>query len=303
MKQPSSEEFFQACGARDPLVLEIERQGQSGTVRHILSLPFALIGRDERADLRLDDKRVGSRHAYLQVVAGQLWYVDLGSRAGTHGQPDQLAALLRRGQHLPIDPFVVRLAEGGSSADATAYLANPLTSDSYDPSALPRVGLDFREGTAKQPLWMVDRVLTLVGSSVLCKVRLHSPTVSRTHCALLHTPTGMWVIDLLGREGIRVNDTAVRWARLEDGDELRIGQFLVCPRYLGQPKRATLPTPTGLSPYLARAVEYLGQPKRASLPTPFEPEPGRTTNALVPATQSLIPSAAVTGALPADLQG
>jgi len=259
-------------------VLEIERQGQSWTVRHTLSLPFALIGRDERADLRLKDNRVSSRHAYLQVVAGRLWYVDLGSRAGAHGRPDQPTPLLRRGQYLAIDPFVVRLAEGGWSEDGTADLVNPLTSDSYHPSALPRVGLDFLEGTAKQPLWMVDRVLTLVGGSALCKVRLRSPTVSRTHCALLHTPTGMWVVDLLGREGIRVNGTAVRWARLEDSDELRIGQFLVCVRYLGQPKRALLPASSA-------------------------PDSGRTTNALLPPAQSLVPTAAVTGTMPADLEG
>jgi hypothetical protein len=277
VNQPSPEEFFQACGARGPLVLEIERQGHSEAVRHTLSLPFALIGRDERADLRLEDKRVSNRHAYLQVVAGRLWYVDLGSRAGTHGQSDQPAALLCPGQHLSIDPFVVRLAEGELSADGTADLVNPLTSDSYDPSALPRVGLDFLEGTAKQPLWMLDRVLTLVGGSALCKVRLHSPTVSRTHCALLHTTNGLWVVDLLSREGIHVNGTAVRWARLQDSDELRIGQFLVCVRVLGRPKGATLPVP-------------------------FAPEFGRTTNVLLSPAQSLIPSA-VTAALPADLEG
>src|SRR5262245_24743233 len=139
--QPSPQEFLEACGARSPLVLEIERQGQSEKVRHTLSLPFALIGRDERADLRLDDERISSRHAYLQVAAGRLWCVDLGSRTGTHGQPGQPPGLLRCGQALRIGSFVVRLAEGGSPEDDAATIPNPLTGDSYDPSRLPRVGL------------------------------------------------------------------------------------------------------------------------------------------------------------------
>src|SRR5215831_13399120 len=105
--QPSPQEFHEACGVRSPLVLELERQGQSEKVQHTPSLPFALIGRDERADFRPDDEQVSGRHAYLQVAASRLWYVDLGSRTGTHGQPGQPPGLLRRGQDLRIGSFVV----------------------------------------------------------------------------------------------------------------------------------------------------------------------------------------------------
>ncbi|HEY7424125.1 MAG TPA: FHA domain-containing protein [Gemmataceae bacterium] len=274
-------------------MLEVERQGQREKIRHTLSLPFALIGRDERADLRLDDERVSSRHAYLQVAAGRLWWVDLGSRTGTHGQPDQPPGLLRRGQDLRIGSFVIRLADGGPPENDAATLPNPLVGDLNDSSQLPRVGLDFLEGTASQALWMVDRGLTLVGRAALCKVRLHSPAVSRTHCALLRTPAGLWVVDLLGREGTHVNGMAVRWARLEDDDELRIGQFLIRVRFLGQPKRAPLhlPPPSPLSP-------RNGEDQREGDAT----EAGRT-NALLPLGQALIPSTTGAEALPADLEG
>jgi hypothetical protein len=98
--QTSPQEFLEACGARSPLVLEIERYGPSEKVRHTLSLPFALIGHDERADLRLDDEQVSSRHAYLQVAAGRLWCV-MSYRRGLQYQPPSLKGRSKRYPPLP----------------------------------------------------------------------------------------------------------------------------------------------------------------------------------------------------------
>ncbi len=223
-----------------PLQFEIEHAERDERVRQTLPLPFALIGRDERADLRLTDKRVSHRHAYLQVVAGRLWYVDLDSRVGTLREDGRSAqAPLDPGQRLRIGPYFIRLTGGGQEAVAGEIpLPNPLSSDSFDSSTGPAMALDFLEGAAKQPLWVINRPLTLVGRGDSCKIRLHSPTVSRTHCALLHTPAGLWAIDLLGRDGIAVNGAPVRWALLADADELRIGQFVirVCRRDRSAPE-------------------------------------------------------------------
>jgi len=38
---------------------------------------------------------------------------------------------------------------------------------------------------------------------------------------------GVWAVDLLGRGGIVVNGTSVRFRRIDDGDELRIGPILI----------------------------------------------------------------------------
>ena len=56
--------------------------------------------------------------------------------------------------------------------------------------------------------------MAVLGSSARCKVRLYDPNVSKHHCALLRTPSGLWVIDLLGRDGITVNGESVRFAPL-----------------------------------------------------------------------------------------
>jgi hypothetical protein len=77
----------------------------------------------------------------------------------------------------------------------------------------------------------MNRVLTLVGSGHICKVRLRGPEVSRFHCGLVSTPAGVWVIDLKRRGGVDVNGLPVGHALLEDGDQLHAGSFTICLSY------------------------------------------------------------------------
>jgi hypothetical protein len=77
----------------------------------------------------------------------------------------------------------------------------------------------------------MNRVLALVGHDARCKVRLPVAGVAAVHCALVRTPAGLWVVDLLSQAGTAVNGAAVRWARLADGEELRIGPVAVRVRH------------------------------------------------------------------------
>lgn len=240
MIQPSAQEFLEACGAKVPLRLEVQHRARGEIIPQILPLPLALIGCDERADLLLDDEAVSHRHAYLQMAGGRWWWVDLGSRTGTQGaETTAISSPKRRSsrgscasgllppQGIGIGPYVIRLAGAKASEEnGTEAPPNPLTSEADDPWSLPRWTLEFH-GTAGQRTWMVDRPLTLVGRAAFCKVRLHSPRVSRIHCALVNTPSGLWFVDLLGREGTFLKGEAVRWARLEPDDELQIHPFSI----------------------------------------------------------------------------
>jgi len=241
--QPSAQEFLEACGARLPLRLEIEHRQRGEIVHRTISLPFALIGRDERADLRLEDESVSRRHAYLQMVAGRWWWVDLASRTGTHvpeaapiSFPDRrssglIGLLDHRG--ICIGPYTIFPADGGlPDGDSAAAPLNPMTSEADDPSLLPRWTLAFRGGVARQRTWMMDRPLTLVGRASFCKVRLHSSMVSRFHCALLNTASGLYFVDLLGRKGTFILGTTARWSQLEPEDQLQIDPFLIRVRNL-----------------------------------------------------------------------
>jgi hypothetical protein len=69
--------------------------------------------------------------------------------------------------------------------------------------------------------------VTLVGRDDRCRIRLRSEDVSDVHCALVATPLGAWVVDLLSREGTFLNDKFVRRGPLRDESEVRVGPFLL----------------------------------------------------------------------------
>lgn len=214
-------QFMEACGATAPLQLIVDKVGEPEGVRHVINQPFAMIGRDPRVDLILDDLRVSRRHAYLQMLAGQAFCLDLGSRTGTRRKagrklPDGSEAL----QYIRIGPFRIRRGE-------TAPLPPP-RADLPDP---PEVTLEFLNQAPAPTHWEMHRALELIGRSEQCKVRLLDTSVSKFHCSLLRTPLGVWVVDLYAREGVFVNGTRVRLAKVDDGDELKVGKFLVRVHY------------------------------------------------------------------------
>ena len=79
----------------------------------------------------------------------------------------------------------------------------------------------------------------MVGRSDECQLVLTDESVSRLHAALVPTPLGVWVVDLLAREGVHVNGERVRWAWLADGDSLRIGRLTFILRYETPPDNLT----------------------------------------------------------------
>src|SRR5438132_1146256 len=104
--------FLEACGATGPLSLNVASLGVAGEVRGF-DLPFVLIGRDPRADLRLTDPEVSERHAYLQLVDGRLLCVDLGSRIGVYlGGKCLRLGQLDHGRAIRIGPYRIRLFAG-----------------------------------------------------------------------------------------------------------------------------------------------------------------------------------------------
>jgi len=237
--------FLSACGATGPLAIDIIGPGRRAAERPLFFQPFVLIGRDGGADLVLDHDLVSRRHAYLQVIDGRIFWVDLDSRSGTTG-PDGPAesGWLDAGQAIRIGPYEVRVsapaapgfpAPGPSAGPPGTGLAvpatNPMLARWSETDDLPRVALEFVSRTAGSSLWRMSQVLAVVGSSPRCKVRLLDSGVSKRHCALLRTSQGLYAIDLLGRGGITANGVQVRFARLGPGDSLGLGQVTVRPNF------------------------------------------------------------------------
>jgi pSer/pThr/pTyr-binding forkhead associated (FHA) protein len=230
VSQHPKELFLKACGLSDklPFVVDVEGPDEGRVVRRAFARPFAVAGRSPAADLVIDHEQVSTRHAYLQVMEGRLFCVDLGSRTGiAWGRGPELSGWVDRDSGIRIGPFRIRAAAGMG----TTNLGDPLTARSLGKtdSAWPALSLEFPQN--HRPPWGVSRVLTLVGRSTWCRLGLTHAEVSKIHCALLRTQEGAWLIDCFGRGGTRVNGELIRWVLLEDGDEIGVGPFRFFVRF------------------------------------------------------------------------
>ena len=224
--------FLTACGLTDPLQIVVESPNVDGGELRLLHQPFALIGRDSRADLVLNHTRVSRRHLYFQVIEGRGFWVDLESRTGTRvgGEVQKHGWLLKGAPPLCIGPYIIRqLIEKGrrdnDPSEGHSLRVAPFVAATYSNMSLPEVALEFLNGPSQATTWPVRRVMSFIGSAAGCKFRLTDASVSRFHASFLRTSAGLWIVDLLGQGGIIVNDVSVRFSPLADGDLLRIGRY------------------------------------------------------------------------------
>ncbi len=252
MNPASLEQFLSACGSSEPLRLSVAMRDDQASEIWSFRQPFLVIGRRPESDLVIDHWQVSRRHAYLQLIEGRYYCVDLGSRTGTHGGDSaERAGWIERGRVVQIGPYAVRPEWPQSSPTP--------------PGLLPAVTWELPGRALGGAVWRMDRHLALIGRSLSCRIRIVEPDVSKFHCSVVLTPVGVWAVDLLGQSGIFVNDEPVRCARLEDGDSLRIGRHTLRARYETPPKALPAPSPR------ADAVSDPGTPGPSSPPATFDP--------------------------------
>ncbi len=271
------EEFANASGTTGPLRFRIEAPEGVKTPRAPDGQPFVVIGSDPQADLVLDHPDVSRRHAYLQVVDGRVFVVDLESRLGL--RIDGLAARsgwVRRA--IEIGPYrvEVELEDSGAEDPERSMPSGPLEVRSSGQGGLPELVLESR---GAEP-WRMKAMMAFIGSASGCRVRLSDDSVSRYHAALVRTRSGVWVVDLIGRGGISVNEAPVRVARVEHGDKLRVGRFslklrcgdnlpaLLAPAavqtlqkapWLTPPALPAMPEVEGNDPHMQVLIQQFGQ--------------------------------------------
>jgi pSer/pThr/pTyr-binding forkhead associated (FHA) protein len=256
LAEPELERFLEACDAAGPLQLGLSRLGFAEEEDRDFLQPFVVVGKSEDADLHLAHEEVSRRHAYLQMVAGRLFCIDLESRNGILWEAgSETWGWLDRGRSMGIGPFRIRRLgqEGAAKGEASTSRdeAIPPTSVSFRQPSLPVASLEFRENASGRREWWLDRTVVLMGSSRACKVRLPSRGKPKIHCSLVRTREGVWVVDLMSREGTLVNGAPVRCARLADGDELRLGPYRMRLRVgasLARPQSPTLLSITHADP-------------------------------------------------------
>jgi anti-anti-sigma regulatory factor len=195
----------------------------------VVNGPFALIGRDESCFCRLNHPDVSRRHAYLQAIFGRIFCIDLGSRNGTHwGDTPLRSGWLDPGVPIRIGPYRIEVLDSiGLGKPSAPFPENfsPLDPYAGQLGKLPRVDLEILNGAVPSAEMTVSRLITLVGSSARCKLRLQHSSVARVDCGLLWLVDGLWVVDLSGRGHSRLRGKVLRCARLENDQNLRLGRF------------------------------------------------------------------------------
>jgi pSer/pThr/pTyr-binding forkhead associated (FHA) protein len=243
MTQHSLELFRTSCGMTGTLELRIARQGEPLVRRHVFNQPFVLLGSHPANDLCVRDTVIKARHAFLQVIQGSLFCFDLGSRTGLRwGQRVQPYGWLTPGRCLHTGPYLLWLAESDEGADSFSdrrVPLDPLREEMFPGPSRPGFVLEARQRDGRARRVCGTQLLTLIGRSPGCTPQLDHPSVSWFHCGVLNTPDGPWALDLLSREGTLVNGERRRWARLNDGDELRVGNCSLRLHY--EPPAAPVP--------------------------------------------------------------
>jgi pSer/pThr/pTyr-binding forkhead associated (FHA) protein len=294
MNQPRDELFMAGCGVFGSWTLRIARP-EHRDEELTFTTPSVLVGSAEDNSLCLPSRQISLRHAYLQAHHGGVFCVDLDSRTGIRvgGQPSR-TGWMRPGRPLELGPYTLTLVptpQVGWLTPPTWGHGNPLA---YHPSEsasfVPVVGEVSVSGQTRVR-WRMNRLLAVVGRSPRCGVYIRDMSLSRFHCSLVRTPMGLWVVDLLSREGTRLNGVPIRCERLREGDELRLGKYGL--RFSFQPKVSPADAP------LVDDAETVAPGQAASAddnPTsPAVPAPRREP---VTALVELRPAATVPAVLP-----
>jgi pSer/pThr/pTyr-binding forkhead associated (FHA) protein len=191
--------------------------------------PFALVGRAPDVDLVIDDRAASAHHAYLHLDPRGVYAVDLVTRTGTRIRgTDQLIGWLRPGDWLEIAGRRIELLRIRLDGHAVAPPAcdAELLSDTEQPS-LTEVTLEPHR--LDESPWVIGSELVFLGWSASCGIQVKDTAVARTHCALVRTPSGTFLVDLCGHQ-TWVEDRPVRGAvALHDADLITLGstQFTI----------------------------------------------------------------------------
>ncbi len=132
----------------------------NGDVREVKVGEVAIvIGRDESADVRVDDRRVSRRHASFRVSGGALWVADLGSINGVrkNGQRIDVRAVVEVGDTIRVGGYEVTLKDKITVQNSEPEISRPPVSsgksakyrEKEDELSEPGSGV---EETAKRPI-------------------------------------------------------------------------------------------------------------------------------------------------------
>jgi pSer/pThr/pTyr-binding forkhead associated (FHA) protein len=207
--------FARDCRLDGPLRVLVHREASESAAEVVLHKPFAFFGRDSRADVRLDSSSVRRWHAFVQVVDGQLFVLDLTRAGGIRGPAAPIAwEAMKSSDELHIGEYCVRVV----------FASNDSTDQAETPTGEIVLNVDSPSG--ESVIEVPSEPITLLGRASRCTLRMHMPGVAPYHCALVRGARGLWLVDLRSGLTTRVNGRPVRFARLRDGDLIQAGEWM-----------------------------------------------------------------------------
>ncbi|VTR95676.1 fha domain-containing protein : FHA domain-containing protein OS=Singulisphaera acidiphila (strain ATCC BAA-1392 / DSM 18658 / VKM B-2454 / MOB10) GN=Sinac_5475 PE=4 SV=1: FHA: FHA [Gemmata massiliana] len=214
----------------------------SGEVRsQCIGQSYALLGRAPRAGVRLDDPSVSQCHAYLQLVDGVPYCIDLGSRTGVlWDDGGQGRGWIHPGQTVRIGMFDVQITATGELSGESEW-----REPGFNPDAVPLATLDVHAPGGPNGRFALDQPVTLIGRHPNCNLRFLDEAVAYFQCAIVKTREGIWCVDLLSRGGTVLNGRPTRVTSLRDGDLIELGKISLLLRV--GPSTAHPPVPFGVS--------------------------------------------------------
>lgn len=191
---------------------------------HTCNYPFAIVGRAQHAGVHLNDPSVSQCHAYLQIVDGVPYCIDLGSRTGVlWDDGSQGRGWIHAGQTVRIGLFDVQISVTGC-----------LTPNKPDPGSSSehkqQVTLEVHAPNLTGGQYSLDFPVTLVGRHPNCGLRFLDEGVAYFQCVLVNTSEGLWCVDLLSQRGTFINGRATRLSPLRDGDLIEAGRVSLVVR-------------------------------------------------------------------------
>src|SRR5262249_8546576 len=154
------------------LELDVLSPGR-GRQRHTLTQPCALVGRNTRANVCLNHADVSRRHVYFQVLGGRLFAVDLASRGGMTLEGVEVpSGWFGPGERLSLGPFRLEHVASAGVSPCPDPLANPMEDPGDEPEDVAAASFDISLDDRVIARWRMNRVLSLVGRSPRCRVRL-----------------------------------------------------------------------------------------------------------------------------------
>lgn len=204
-----------------------------------------IIGRDDAADIVIDNPSVSRRHAQVRKE-GATWVVeDLGSSNGTylHGDRISSAQPLKEGDEIGFGKFSVVFgkAVGDALDQASKAPARPAVSDAAggtmqikshevkellkDSERKRRAHIQWESGGRKGTHYLSDAPAVLFGTDELCDVKV--PSGPKHHLLLMNTKEGCEVRNLAWLAGMKVGGRKVKRATLKDGDVVQMSGLIL----------------------------------------------------------------------------